>query len=351
MKIPTVPLPALNQREATQAAFDAKTKPIGSLGRLEWICGELAAIQGQTPPVVDRRRVLVFAADHGITAEGVSAYPQAVTHEMLKNFAAGGAAINVLSRRLGAALEVIDVGVVGEAVPGVLNRKIRPGTRNFSVEAAMTKSEVEAAFEVGLDRAQVAYADGMRLLALGEMGIGNTASASALLSLLTDSNVEQTVGRGAGLDNAGLAHKVEVLRRAVELHSRPELTAEEALCCVGGLELAALAGAAVGAAANRVPVLIDGFICTVAALVAAHLSPECRGAMIFSHRSSEPGHALALRALDAEPLFDLGLRLGEGSGAALAISLVDAAVQLFCEMATFAGAGVSRSTRRSSDAA
>ncbi|MCW3094528.1 MAG: nicotinate-nucleotide-dimethylbenzimidazole phosphoribosyltransferase [Chthonomonadaceae bacterium] len=328
-------------REAAQRLFDNKTKPLGSLGVLESLAAQLCAIQQRVPPRAEQRHVLLFAGDHGIVAEGVSLYPQVVTTQMVANFAAGGAAINVLARQFGATLEIVDVGVAGSTLGLALDRKIRTGTRSFLQEAAMTPVEVQNALDVGRERVESAVRNGLDLLALGEMGIGNTASAAALLSLLIDVAAEETVGRGAGLDDAQLQHKRDVITRAVAFHAPRAKTPFEILCAVGGLEIAALVGAMLAAGSLGVPILVDGFICTVAALTAVAITPAVRDYMIFAHRSAEQGHAIALAALRAEPLLDLGMRLGEGSGAALAFPLVEASVRLLREMASFESAGVS----------
>jgi len=321
--------------------MDGKTKPPGSLGRLEELAAQLCAIQRRVPPQTDRKRILLFAADHGIVEEGTSAYPQEVTGQMVANFANGGAAISVLARQAGAELEVVDVGVIGAVDGRALNRKVRAGTRNFAREPALTVAEAERAIAVGLERAQHAADSGVNVLALGEMGIGNTASASALLALLTGADAGATVGRGTGLDDAQLARKQAVIARAIARHRPQAQTPFDALCAVGGLEIAALVGAMIGAAADLLPVVIDGFICTVAALAATRIAPPARDALLFAHRSAETGHRLALEALDAAPLLDLNMRLGEGSGAALALPLIEASARLLREMASFEQAGVS----------
>ncbi len=334
------PASGRHRREA-RALLARKTKPPGSLGRLEWLAAELCAIQHQVPPRTAKRRVIVFAGDHGIVAEGTSAYPPEVTAQMVGNFAAGGAAINVLARHAGAELEVVDVGVASALRDGLaLDRKVRQGAHNFARQSALDGVEVGRAVAVGVERATAAKEAGVDVLALGEMGIGNTASAAALLSLLTGAAAEETVGRGTGLDDRQLARKREVIAGAVARHRRFVRTPFDALCAVGGLEISALVGAILGAASCRVPVVIDGFICTVAALVAARLAPLSREAMLFAHRSAEAGHALALGALGATPLLDLEMRLGEGSGAALALHLIEASARILREMASFDQAGV-----------
>jgi nicotinate-nucleotide--dimethylbenzimidazole phosphoribosyltransferase len=341
LNLPPLESASLAHRVRAQATLDRKTKPLGSLGRLEWLAAELCAIQYAALPQTDRKRILLFAGDHGIVAEGVSAYPQEVTAQMVANFAQGGAAICALARQAGAELEIVDVGVAASVEGLALVRKVRAGTRNFAHEPALTPQETEAAIAVGIERASAAAEEGVHLLALGEMGIGNTASASALLSLLTGAEAAETVGRGTGLDDAQLAHKRAVIAQAVARHRSQARTPLEMLGAVGGLEIAALVGAILGAAAHRLPVVIDGFICTVAALTAARLAPLSREAMLFAHRSAEPGHARALQALDARPLLDLEMRLGEGSGAALALLLIEASARLMREMASFDEAGVS----------
>lgn len=341
MELPYIEAASAHHRAEAQALLDGKTKPPGSLGRLEELAAQLCAIQRRVPPQTDRKRILLFAGDHGIVAEGTSAYPQEVTGQMVANFASGGAAINALARQAGAELEVVDVGVIGAVDSRALDRKVRAGTRNFAREIALTLEEAEQAMAVGLERAQSAADAGGHLLALGEMGIGNTASASALLALLTGVDAEATVGRGTGLDDAQWAQKRAVIARAVARHRPQVQTPFDALCAVGGLEIAALVGAIIGAAANRLPVVIDGFICTVAALTAVRMAPLARDALLFAHRSAETGHQLALEALDAAPLLDLNMRLGEGSGAALALHLVEAGARILREMASFEQAGVS----------
>ncbi|CEK14944.1 nicotinate-nucleotide--dimethylbenzimidazole phosphoribosyltransferase [Chthonomonas calidirosea] len=341
LKLPEIPELSRQHRLAAQEQLDRKTKPVGSLGRLEELAVQLCAIQHKVPPDTARKRILVFAADHGITEEKVSAYPREVTAQMLANFAAGGAAINVLARLMGGELFVVDVGVAAEPVVGVKNRKVRWGTRNFAHEPAMTVEETLQALNVGIELAFEAAEDEVDILCLGEMGIGNTTAAAALLCLLTEAREEQVVGRGTGLTDAQLEHKRAVVARAVARHREWVKTPFEALCAVGGLEIAALVGSMIGAAASKIPVIVDGFIVTVAALVAYYLTPKARDALIFAHRSEELGHRYALELLEANPLLDLGMRLGEGSGAALASFLVEAAGRILREMATFAEAGVS----------
>lgn len=329
--------------QAARAALDAKTKPLGALGRLEEIAARLAAVQQTNQPAAERVRVVVFAADHGVAAEGVSAYPPAVTAQMMKNFAAGGAAVCVLARSAGLEAEVVDVGVDADlgGLDGIVHAKVRRGTRNLLREPAMTKAECAAAMEVGHAAVRRAAAGGVQALGLGEMGIGNTTAAAALLALLTEASADEVTGRGTGVDDAGLARKQAVVAQAAERHAAAAGDPRCALAAVGGLELAACAGAALEAPRHRLPVVVDGFIATAAVLAAARMDATIRPALFFAHRSAERGHAHALKTLEARPLLDLGLRLGEGSGAALALPLLRAAAAVLRDMATFGEAGVS----------
>ncbi len=319
------------------------TKPPGSLGRLEEIANRCAAIRETLAVTANRPRIVIFAADHGVCAEGVSGYPQEVTAQMVANYLRGGAAINALARAGGIGLKVVDVGVL---VPlavfeGVISRRAAASTRNFCVEAAMSKAEMAAALETGIELAAEAAADGCDLLGFGEMGIGNTTSASAITAALTGEPVENVVGRGTGVDDEGIGRKRRAIERGLALHATQLTSATGILQCVGGLEIAAMCGFCLGAAANRVPVVTDGFIATAAAAVAVRMCPAMAGYLFAAHRSAEPGHARLLTMIGQAPLLDLGMRLGEGTGAALAMGIVQAAVAAFREMATFAGAGVS----------
>jgi nicotinate-nucleotide--dimethylbenzimidazole phosphoribosyltransferase len=328
---------------AARHAIDDKTKPLGSLGELETWAIQLAEIQGTLTPRIDRARMIIFGADHGVAHEGVSAYPPQVTAEMMRNFARGGAAINVLARANTLEIEVIDVGVDADLaeLTGITHAAVRRGSRNMLHEPAMTDAERDAAMAVGRDAVRRAASDGVRAVGLGEMGIGNTTAAAAVLSALTGAPPAETVGRGTGVDDARLAHKRVVVARAVACHAAAT-DPLAALGALGGLELAAIAGAALEAPAHGIAVVADGFISTVAILVAVRIDPSIRGHVFCAHRSAEAGHTLALDALGARPMLDLGLRLGEGSGAALAIPLLRSAAAVLTEMATFAGAGVSR---------
>jgi nicotinate-nucleotide--dimethylbenzimidazole phosphoribosyltransferase len=319
------------------------TKPAGSLGRLEKLAIDLAALQHTDRPRAERAPIVIFAGDHGVTAAGVSAFPSEVTVQMLANFAGGGAAIAVLARELGQPLTLIDAGTLArDAMPGVLVDKPRPGTRDFSQEAALEPGELAHALACGR-RAVESLGGQADLLLLGEMGIGNTTCAAAMICALTGGDPAAIAGAGTGLDDAGRRRKAAVIGEALQRHGLAgRVSAPDAvLLAVGGLEVAALCGAIVAAAQAGIPVLIDGFIVSAAALAAVRLNPSCRPWLIFSHRSAEQGHMTVLDALDAEPLLDLNLRLGEGSGAALALPLVRLACALHNGMATFAEAAVS----------
>jgi nicotinate-nucleotide--dimethylbenzimidazole phosphoribosyltransferase len=330
---------ARNQAQARQQQL---TKPAGSLGQLEQLAIQLAAMQGNPRPLIERLWISVFAGDHGVVAEGVSAFPQAVTGQMLRNFVAGGAAISVLAKQLGASLEVIDLGtaVPLEALRGVRHLQVGAGTQNFLQGPAMTPAQASIALAAGRDSVQRAREAGSQLFIGGEMGIGNTTSATALACLLLECPALELVGPGTGLDNAGVAHKAAVIEAALELHRPAIREACEALQRLGCFEIAALTGAYLACAQQGITALVDGFICSVAALVAVRLNPHCRDWLLFAHRSAEPGHRRVLEELQAEPLLDLGLRLGEGSGAALAVPLLQLACSLHNQMATFAEAAV-----------
>lgn len=329
---------------ARQAAIqrDAQlTKPGGALGRIDALVPRLAAMRGQERPSVDPVWISIFAGDHGIAAEGVSAFPQSVTGQMLANFVSGGAAISVLARQLNATLEVIDLGTampVGP-LPGVRHLALGAGTANFAEGPAMSMDVCLQAMQAGRDSALRAHAEQSALFIGGEMGIGNTTTAAALACALLECEPHRLAGPGTGLDVAGVAHKCAVIERALVLHGGQHDTLGW-MQRLGGFELAALAGAYLCCAQQGIAVLVDGFICSVAALCAVRLNPGCRDWLLFAHRSAEPGHLAVLEALDAEPLLDLGLRLGEGSGAALAVPLLRLACALHDEMATFAEAAV-----------
>ncbi|SEW11983.1 nicotinate-nucleotide--dimethylbenzimidazole phosphoribosyltransferase [Luteibacter sp. 329MFSha] len=318
------------------------TKPAGSLGRMEDLAVQLAGLQGRERPTAERVWIAVFAADHGVAVEGISAYPQAVTGEMLRNFASGGAAIAVLARELDATLDVVNLGTVNDPgdVPGVLRRVIAPSTANIVTHDAMTLEQLDAALAEGEASVRRSLAAGTDIFIGGDMGIGNTTSASALACALLGAAPDTLAGAGTGLDAIGIARKTDVIARALHRHS-DAATSLEWLRRLGGFEIAALTGAFVAAAQHGVPVLVDGHIASVAALAAVALRPDARPWFVFAHRSHERGHARVLAALDAEPLLDLSLRLGEASGAAIAVPLLRLACALHGSMATFAEAGVS----------
>ena len=337
------PCAALNEaaRAEALARQGQLTKPPGALGQLEAIAVQLSAMQGAVRPQLDRVQICIFAADHGVAAEGVSAFPQAVTGEMVKNFATGGAAISVLARTMDAKLEVVNLGTVNDPgeMPGVVRAVIAPMTANFAVEPAMTESQLFAALQVG--RESVLRAASSQLFIGGEMGIANTTSASAIACALLNEAPQFLAGPGTGLDSHGVSHKIDVIAKAMALHNLPETEPLEILRCLGGFEIAALAGAYVTAAQRGIPVLVDGFISTVAALLAVRINSCVRDWLLFAHASAEPGHQRVLAALDAQPLLQLGMRLGEGSGAAVAVPLLRTACALHNGMATFAEAAVS----------
>ncbi len=331
----------LRIRQATDRQ-QVLTKPPGSLGQLEKIAIQLAGLQEAKQPTVDPVRITVFAGDHGVCGEGVSAFPQEVTAQMIANFAGGGAAISVLAKQLNASLEVVNLGTVGQVpeLTGVLDEQIAPATANLAVTNAMTEDQVCAALASGDAAAERAANAGCRLFIGGDMGIGNTTSAAALACALLKQSPQSLVGPGTGLDKAGISRKSQVVARALERHgdSTDPLTV---LASLGGFEIAGLTGAILGCAARGIPVLVDGYIVSVAALLGVRQQPALRDWLLFAHRSAEPGHARVLEALNAEPLLDLGMRLGEGSGAAVAVPLLRAACALHNNMASFADAGVS----------
>jgi nicotinate-nucleotide--dimethylbenzimidazole phosphoribosyltransferase len=322
--------------------IDGKTKPTGALGRLEGLALQMGLIQGTLVPHLLRPRVVVFAGDHGIAGEGVSAYPQDVTWQMVSNFLAGGAAVNVLAREAGMEVVVVDAGVNHEfdAHPRLLNAKIGRGTCNSALGPAMSLQQAVQALRRGADIARAAHADGCNVLALGEMGIANTSSAALLLHKLAGVGLDVATGRGTGLDDAGLARKRSVLERAAA-RTATNIGPMEALAEYGGFEIAMMAGAMLGAAEQRMVVLVDGFIACSALLVAHDIAPAVLNYVVFAHRSAESGHGAMLAALRGEPLLDLNLRLGEGTGAVLAYSLLRAACAFLDRMASFESAQVS----------
>jgi nicotinate-nucleotide--dimethylbenzimidazole phosphoribosyltransferase len=319
------------------------TKPPGSLGRLEEIANRLAGIQATLSPAVDRARIVLFAADHGVCAEGVNPYPQPVTAQMVANFLRGGAAINALARIAGAELEIVNAGVAYEIpeIEGLIRRPIARGTKNFCCEPAMTREQALASLLLGIEMAERAAAEGCMLLGMGEMGIANTTAASALTAALTGLDPSAVTGRGTGADEACMARKRSAIERALALHAGCVHDPLDLLTCLGGFEIGAMAGFSLGAAANRCAVLVDGFIATAAAALATRFSVEVKDYLFAAHRSTEPGQAPLMELIGHAPLLDLQMRLGEGTGAALAVPVIRAAVAAFTGMATFVSAGVS----------
>jgi len=335
--------PDRNLPAIAQARLDRLTKPQGSLGRLEELAAQYVMVTGDVKPNVPRGVVFTFAADHGVAAEGISAYPSEVTPQMVLNFLRGGAGVNVLARHAGIEVRVVDIGVAHDfgEVSGLIQKKIMPGTNNLLLEPAMAREQAERAIMVGVDLATDAACQGIGLLGTGDMGIGNTTASAAITTIMTGSPVVEVTGRGTGIDDAGHARKLAVIQKAIALHRPDRSDALDVLSKVGGLEIAGLVGLILGAAASRVPVVLDGFIAGAAALIAVGLQPRCRDYMIASHRSVERGHQVLLHHLGLKPLLDLELRLGEGTGACLGMSLVFAAIKIMTEMATFGEAGVS----------
>jgi nicotinate-nucleotide--dimethylbenzimidazole phosphoribosyltransferase len=328
---------------AARAHLDSLTKPLGSLGRLEDLAAQWFAIcEGRFPSTLNKS-VYVFAADHGITAEGVSAYPSQVTQQMVLNFLAGGAAINVLARLNQVEVNVVDVGVDGDLSghAGLIQRKVRRGSRNMLREAAMSDPELDAALAVGQALAEAAYAQSTNLIAVGEMGIGNTTAASVMTAALTGLPANLVTGKGTGVESEAYARKCRVVESVVNLHFSETASPREILRRGGGLEIAAMTGLILGAAQRKIAIVVDGFISTAAAAIACGLAPNVRPCLFAGHRSQEPGHRVLLAHLELEPILDLEMRLGEGTGAVLAMPILEAAMRLYQEMATFTSAGIS----------
>ncbi|MDY6827405.1 MAG: nicotinate-nucleotide--dimethylbenzimidazole phosphoribosyltransferase [Bacillota bacterium] len=330
--------------------MDNLTKPQGSLGRMENLAIRLAGIHGDFFPAATRKRVVVMAADHGVTEEGISVYPAEVTAQMVANFKDGGAAINVLGRLGDVEVEVVDVGVKADLdLPGVKNMRIKKGSDNFRRGPAMSRTEALQAVKIGLDCAAEAMEDGIGVLATGEMGIGNTTASSAVMAALTGYEISLVVGRGTGLDDAKLRHKQKIVEQSLAMHKPDPADPVGVLSKVGGLEIAALTGLILGGAARRLPVVIDGFISSTAALTAVKLCPTAHHYLIPSHLSAESGHALLMDYLDLQPYINMDMRLGEGTGAVLAMHLLEAAARITIEMATFEDARVSNRQKKSAD--
>ena len=338
--IPPLDEPAMRSARARQ---DMLTKPRGSLGRLEELSIQLAGMQANPFPSVERKAVIVMAADHGVAAEGVSAYPAEVTAQMVLNFLHGGAAINVLAHQAGGRVVVVDIGVVSEFGPatGLVRRKVKCGTNSLAQGPAMTRAEAEKALQTGVDVLNEEMARGLDLVATGDMGIGSTTPSSAIAAVMTGLPVAEVVGRGTGIDDQSLQHKIKVIEQALAINRTDPADALDVLHKVGGLEIAGLAGVMIAAASKRIPIVVDGFISTAAAMIAAGLRPRVRDYLISAHQSVEVGHRAMLSHLGLMPLLDLNLRLGEGTGAALAFHLIEASTRILREMATFDEAGVS----------
>jgi nicotinate-nucleotide--dimethylbenzimidazole phosphoribosyltransferase len=334
-------------RDAMQAALmrqETLTKPKGSLGRLEELSVQVAGITGNPSPRIEHKVVLVMAGDHGVVEEGVSAYPQAVTAQMVDNFLRGGAAISVLARHVGARVVVVDMGIAVDIFPhpDLLVKKIAHGTGNIACQAAMTREQATQALETGAEIVGEQIVKGMDILATGDMGIGNTTPSAAIAVALSERPVTEIAGRGTGVDQAGLQRKIEAIQRSLEINRPDPHDGLDVLAKVGGFEIGGLAGAILASAAHRRPVVIDGFISTAAAMVAVSLAPQARDYLIAAHTSQELGHHLMMEWLEIRPLLDLQMRLGEGTGAVLAMSLVEASCKILTEMATFDEARVSQ---------
>jgi len=327
--------------EQIQKRLDSLTKPQGSLGQLESLAKQLGGIQRTSHPKILKKAVLLMAGDHGVAADGVSAFPQEVTPQMVYNIIGGGAAINVLARHANAEVFCTDVGVAFPLEGDIIHKRVANGTQNMTKGPAMTRRQALQALLVGAEVADEKIRAGYNLLATGDLGIGNTTPSSAIVALFTNSAIESVVGRGTGIDDAGLIKKRHAIEKAIELNQPNPQDALDVLTKVGGLEIAAIAGSILQAAASRVPIVIDGFISTAGALIAAKLAPKSTAFMIPSHGSAEIGHRKALEALGLDPLLNLHMRLGEGTGAALTFHLVEAALHILEEMSTFADAGVS----------
>jgi len=332
-----------NSMNAARKRQDSLTKPAGSLGRLEELSVQLAGIQSKAIPLIEKKAVIVMAADHGVAAKGTSAYPQEVTPQMVLNFLHGGAGINVIARKVGARVIIVDMGVAGvlKKQPGLLSKRIANGTRDMSTGPATSLEEAARAIETGIEIVISEIEQGLDIVGTGDMGIGNTTASSAICAVMTGKTPAEVTGRGTGLDDSQLARKIEIINQALSVNKPDPSRPLEVLAKVGGFEIGGLAGVILGAASRRIPVVIDGFISGAAALIAVGLSPQAKDYLIAAHVSVEPGHRLLLKHLGLNPLLDLNLRLGEGTGAALGISLAETSALILAEMATFAEAGVS----------
>lgn len=332
-------------QDAAQANLDNKTKPLGSLGRLEEFARRVVAITGSLQPDTGKKIIFTFAGDHGVVEEGVSAFPKEVTPQMVLNFLAGGAGVNVLARHAGAEVRVVDVGVDHdfEPHPGLIIRKIAHGTKNLSVGPAMTRQEAVAALEAGIELAFRAKQEGAGMIATGEMGIGNTTPSSAIIAAFSGMKPRDLTHRGTGIDDAAMERKISAIERGLAVNRPDPADPLDVLAKVGGLEIAGIAGLVLGGAASRLPVVVDGFISTAGALIASEMNRYVKDYLFAAHESVEIGHRVMLERMGLEPILNLKMRLGEGTGAALAMGLIEAGVKILKEMASFAEAGVTQS--------
>jgi nicotinate-nucleotide--dimethylbenzimidazole phosphoribosyltransferase len=328
--------------ERAKVHLDNLTKPRGSLGMLEEIAARVVAVRQEERPALDRKEVFVFVGDHGVVSEGVSAYPQEVTGQMVINFLKGGAGINVLARSAGAGVSVIDMGMKADITDakGLMRRNIKRGTENIAKGPAMTRTEAVLAIETGMEIAEKAGEKGTQMIATGEMGIGNTTPSAAIMAALLPAEAAKITGRGTGVDDTGLQNKINVILKALEVNSGSMDDPISILAAVGGLEIAGICGLCVGGALNRMVVVVDGFISCAGALVAMRMNPKIKDYLFFSHKSSEAGHELFFQKEGIHPILDLGLRLGEGTGAALAMQIIENALKIYNEMATFEDVGI-----------
>ncbi|OPY72481.1 MAG: Nicotinate-nucleotide--dimethylbenzimidazole phosphoribosyltransferase [Syntrophorhabdus sp. PtaU1.Bin050] len=344
MKTPLIEPVKTDLMEIAQQRLDSLTKPKGSLGRLEEFARRLVSMRGEKfPPLPGKKAIFTFAGDHGVVDEGVSLYPREVTAQMVYNFLNGGAGINVLARHAGSDVIVIDIGVDHDfaETPGLVTRKVLRGTRNMRKEPAMEKGDAERCITVGVDLAREYALRGYTLFGTGDMGIGNTTASSAITAVITGTSVSKVTGRGTGITDEGLAHKVRVIEESIALNKPDPRDPVDILAKVGGTEIGGIAGLILGAAAQRIPVVVDGFISTAGALIAWSMEPSVRDYIFAAHSSVEIGHKVMLDAMGLRPILDLDLRLGEGTGAALAMIMIEAGLKIYLEMATFDEAGVS----------
>jgi nicotinate-nucleotide--dimethylbenzimidazole phosphoribosyltransferase len=332
-----------DRMQKAQAKLDNLTKPLGSLGRLEELAKQIVGITGDINSKLNKKTIIVMASDHGVVDEGVSAYPKDVTAQMVYNFLSGGAGINVLAKHIGAEVKVVDVGVASDlgGHPFLVSRKVDFGTKNMAKGSAMTKKQALKSIQAGIEVVEDIIRNGCDIVGTGDMGIGNTTASSAIASVICQVDVNLVTGHGTGIDESGLEHKINVIKEAIALNKPDSSDALDVLAKVGGFEIGGIAGVILGASANRIPVVIDGFISGAGALVAASIAPKSKDFMIASHCSVEKGHRIVLETLGLKPLFDFNMRLGEGTGAALGMDIAEASVKILNEMATFEEAGVS----------